>query len=230
MPGITEEDVRRAYYATAGAPLTWWITELQMDPPQLIVAAEDTGKLYRVPYAIEGAAIDFGGAAEIASYSEVAAGRADGPVVVYASAAESRGDAVAAWGDDDAAAWDDGEALYAELYPADEYPGPGVQAAADGGPPAQVPSHGPVSVQHSHEHSDYNGGGTHVHTHRHRADARHEPGRDHLHPALPDVPGVAAGGPLAAGIAAARAAQLASDPAGPAGWSEDRLYRELFGP
>ena len=92
-----------------------------------------------------------------------------------------------------------------------------------------MPGHGPVSVQHSHEHTNGDGG-THVHTHRHRADARHEPGRDHLHPALPDgPPGVAAGGPLAAGIAAARAAQLAADPLGPAGLSDDEVYERLFG-
>ena len=87
---VTEEDVRRAYYANAGAPQSWWITELQMEPPQLIVADEGTGKLYRVPYAIEGAAVSFGGADEIVSYSDVAAARGTGPVVVYASAEESR--------------------------------------------------------------------------------------------------------------------------------------------
>lgn len=87
---VTEEDVRRAYYAHAGAPQSWWITELQMQPPQLIVADEESGKLYRVPYAIEGAAVSFGSAGEIASYSDVAAARGTGPVVVYASAEESR--------------------------------------------------------------------------------------------------------------------------------------------
>ena len=87
---VTEEDVRRAYYARAGAPTTWWITELQMNPQQLIVADEDTGKLYRVPYQINAEAVTFEAAAEIASYSEVAAARGTGPVVVYASAEESR--------------------------------------------------------------------------------------------------------------------------------------------
>lgn len=89
MP-VTEEDVRRAYYARAGAPQTWWITELQMMPPQLIVAAEDTGKLYRIGYRIDGEAVEFDAPDEIASYSEVAAARGTGPVVVYASAEESR--------------------------------------------------------------------------------------------------------------------------------------------
>ena len=87
---ITEEDVRRAYYATAGAPQTWWITELQMAPTQLIVADEADGKIYRVPFAINGAAVEFGSADEVASYEDVAATRGTGPVMVYASAEESR--------------------------------------------------------------------------------------------------------------------------------------------
>ncbi len=97
---VTEEDVRRAYYASAGAPQSWWITELQMEPPALIVADEASGKIYRVPYEIEGAAVSFGNADEVASYSDVAAARGTGPVVVYASAEESRSVEI------DAAGWD----------------------------------------------------------------------------------------------------------------------------
>ena len=127
---VTEEDVRRAFYASADPPLSWWIAELQMEPPALIVADSDSGRLYRVPYRIDGDAVSFDAAAEVASYSEVAAGRADGPVVVYASAEESR-DVMftsAGWDDPDAAAsyddaaWDGDEALYDALYPADEVP------------------------------------------------------------------------------------------------------------
>jgi hypothetical protein len=92
-PGVpvTEEDIRRAYYANAGAPHTWWITELQMDPPALIVADGDTGRLYRVGYSIgAGGRVEFSAAAEVASYADVAASRGPGPVVVYGSAEESR--------------------------------------------------------------------------------------------------------------------------------------------
>jgi hypothetical protein len=107
---ISEEDVRRAYYA-AGVPQSHWITEMQMDPTQLIVADEESGKLFRVPFSISGAAVQFGQAAPLASYADVAAGRGHGPVAVWASAEESRsviaawdgGAAVRALGDDPAA-------------------------------------------------------------------------------------------------------------------------------
>lgn len=87
---VTEEDVRRAYYANAGAPPSWWITELQMDPTQLIVADEQTAKVYRVPFQISGAGVEFGSPEEFATYNDVAAARGTGPLVVFASAAESR--------------------------------------------------------------------------------------------------------------------------------------------
>ena len=113
---ITEEDVRRAYYATAGPPQSWWITELQMDPPALIVADEVSGKIYRVPYEIQGAAVSFGSAAQVVSYSEVAAARATGDVVVYASAVESR-DVEAGWPGESPAGDDPDDGLYAQFYP-----------------------------------------------------------------------------------------------------------------
>ena len=94
---VTEEDVRRAYYANAGAPPSWWITELQMAPTQLIISDEDTGKTYRVPFTISGSAVAFGQPDELASYEDVAAARGSGTVVAYASAADSRAVVVAAW-------------------------------------------------------------------------------------------------------------------------------------
>ena len=87
---VTEEDVRRAYYAAGGAPPSWWITELQMDPTQLIVADEQSQKVYRVPFTISGSGVEFGDPQEFATYSDVAAARGTGPLVVFASAAESR--------------------------------------------------------------------------------------------------------------------------------------------
>ncbi len=97
MP-VTEEDVRRAWYASAGAPQSWWITELQMSPAQLIVADEASGAIYRVPFDIEGSAVTFGDPGEIVSHAELAASRGTGPAVVYASAADSRaGVVMAAW-------------------------------------------------------------------------------------------------------------------------------------
>lgn len=44
----TTEDVRRNYYATA--PFTQWITEIQLDPPQLIICDDMDASVWRVPY------------------------------------------------------------------------------------------------------------------------------------------------------------------------------------
>jgi hypothetical protein len=85
---ITEEDVRRAYYASSIDP-TWWISELQMSPTQLVVSAGD-GKIYRVPFHIEGDGIEFDAAEELSDYAALAASRGTGPTVTYASAKDSR--------------------------------------------------------------------------------------------------------------------------------------------
>lgn len=86
---VTEEDVRRAYYATAVDP-SWWISELQMTPTQLIVSAGD-GKMFRVPFQIGDAnQIQFGDAEPLADYAALAASRGTGQVITFASAAESR--------------------------------------------------------------------------------------------------------------------------------------------
>jgi hypothetical protein len=92
---VTEEDVRRAYYAQAGAPQTWWITELQMSPTQLVVSDGD-GKIYLVPFAVDGEAVSFGDAAEL-DYTGLAAARGTGALVAYASAQVSRSVVMAAW-------------------------------------------------------------------------------------------------------------------------------------
>lgn len=86
---VTEEDVRRAYYAGGGAPATWWITELQMAPTQLVVAGDD-GRIYRVPFTIDTDVISFGSAELVDSYAELAASRGTGSVITYASSADSR--------------------------------------------------------------------------------------------------------------------------------------------
>jgi hypothetical protein len=87
---VTEEDVRRAWYAT-GAPPDWWITELQMAPSSQLIVASGDGKVYRVPYQIRDEnTISFGDAEEMASYAAVAASRGTGALATYASAEESR--------------------------------------------------------------------------------------------------------------------------------------------
>jgi hypothetical protein len=56
----TVEDVRRAYYDASSTPMSWWITEVQLDPAQLIVCDEATANVYRVPVTINGSAVSFG--------------------------------------------------------------------------------------------------------------------------------------------------------------------------
>lgn len=93
---VAVEDIRRAYYDTLGSnEAWWWIREMQLDPPQLIVD-DDEGNLYRVSYTINGSEIEFGEAVEVViEYKDkaVAAGRAVSPLAVYASKEESRKEA-----------------------------------------------------------------------------------------------------------------------------------------
>lgn len=98
--GVTTEDVRRAYYAQPGMMLTYWITEMQLDPPQLIVCDEATENVYRVPVKIaSGGGVTFGDPVQVkVEYADVAAGRRTGAVLVYATASESRAGVVeGAW-------------------------------------------------------------------------------------------------------------------------------------
>jgi hypothetical protein len=63
--GLTTEDVRRAYYDSPDVSYAMWITELQLDPLQLIVADEGTNKVYRVPITVKGSDLTFGDAVEV---------------------------------------------------------------------------------------------------------------------------------------------------------------------
>lgn len=89
---VTIEDVRRAYYAQAGTSLTNWITEMQLDPPQLIVCDDATDSVYRVPVTIaKDGTIGFGTPVQVkVDYQDVAASRRTGQVAVFATAEESR--------------------------------------------------------------------------------------------------------------------------------------------
>lgn len=49
---VSVEDVRREYYDKA--PWSYWITEVHLDPLELIVNDDDTGKRYRVPVDVTG--------------------------------------------------------------------------------------------------------------------------------------------------------------------------------
>ena len=104
--GVTTEDVRRAYYASDGVPLSYWITEMQMDPSQLIVCDEASDTLYRVPFTIgKGGSISFSDPVKVqVEYLDVAASRRSGMVLVFASRADSRHGIAAAAGLDGGAA------------------------------------------------------------------------------------------------------------------------------
>lgn len=62
--GVTTDDVRRAYFAT-NPPYSWWITEIQLDPMQLIACDDSSAKVYRIPITISGADVSFGDAVEV---------------------------------------------------------------------------------------------------------------------------------------------------------------------
>lgn len=98
--GVTVDDVRRAYMEQAG--YQYWITEMQLDPPQLIVADESTRKIYRVPVKIKAGAVTFADPVEVqVEYLDIAAS-ARNALVFYASAEES----LAGLGEEVIAAWD----------------------------------------------------------------------------------------------------------------------------
>lgn len=82
---LSDEDVRRKYYESAGHSM--WITEMQLDPLQLIVCDDGNGKYFQVPIALKGGEITFGAPIEVA-VQYVPAGK-QAMSVVWESRAES---------------------------------------------------------------------------------------------------------------------------------------------
>jgi hypothetical protein len=68
---VSVEDISRQYYETAGYSM--WITQMHVDPLELIVADDSDGKLYRVPVEMgKAGAFAFGDAQEVAiEYKDV---------------------------------------------------------------------------------------------------------------------------------------------------------------
>lgn len=67
---VSVEDISRKYYETAGYSM--WITEMQVDPLQLIAADDATGKYYRIPVTLSGETFTFGDPQEVAiQYADV---------------------------------------------------------------------------------------------------------------------------------------------------------------
>jgi hypothetical protein len=97
--GVTTEDVRRAYYDAPDVSYAMWITELQLDPLQLIVADESSNKVYRVAVTVKAGELTFGDPVEVAvEYVDVPAKKqAASRAVRFASREESRRDVAAAW-------------------------------------------------------------------------------------------------------------------------------------
>lgn len=61
---VSTEDIRREYYDSA--PWSMWIVEMHIDPLQLIVCDDHSGKHYRVPVTLTGEAFTFGQPTEVA--------------------------------------------------------------------------------------------------------------------------------------------------------------------
>lgn len=92
---ISVEDVRRKFYESAG--YTRWITDLQLDPLQLITNDETTGQFYRVPITLTADGFEFEPEIEV-DLQYVDAQRktkSNASAVTWASAADSRGSLVA---------------------------------------------------------------------------------------------------------------------------------------
>lgn len=85
VSALSDEDVRRKYYESAGHSM--WITEMQLDPLQLIVCDDGSGKYFQVPIALKGGEIQFGSPVEVA-VQYVPAGK-QAMSVVWASRADS---------------------------------------------------------------------------------------------------------------------------------------------
>lgn len=98
--GVTTEDVRRKYYGS-GVPWDQWIESIQLEPLELVVCNDASGKRYRIPVAIGDGdgedAVTFGEPTEVViRYEDVtAASVSSSPSagrrrLTYASRAESR--------------------------------------------------------------------------------------------------------------------------------------------
>lgn len=67
---VSVEDISRKYYESAGYSM--WITEMQVDPLQLIAADDSSGKYYRIPVELSGDTFTFGDPQEVAvTYQDV---------------------------------------------------------------------------------------------------------------------------------------------------------------
>lgn len=95
--GVTEEDVRRAFYENPPVAGAYpWIRSIELEPFALIVDVDDGG-LWRLPFSIDGTEVSFGQAEQVrveyvaaGSGSTTSASSARAEAIVFASRAESR--------------------------------------------------------------------------------------------------------------------------------------------
>lgn len=97
---VSAEDVRRAYYAGPGQNFDWWIQQIYVDPPELIVCNDGDGDIYRVVYQVgagEGAdAVTFSDPVEVVVQYVDAPKQQVTAAAVFASRDQSRPKAPAA--------------------------------------------------------------------------------------------------------------------------------------
>lgn len=88
---ITTEDIRRKFYEIHATDAVW-ISEMQMDPLQLITMDDSTGDFARVPVTINGEDVEFGDAVPVKMVFQDApqTAAASANVIRYASRDESR--------------------------------------------------------------------------------------------------------------------------------------------
>lgn len=94
--GVTEEDVRRAFYEDPPVPGPYpWIRSIELEPFAAIVDSDD-GSLWRVPFTISGTDITWGTPTQVrieyvaAAAGATSASRTRREVIVFASRDESR--------------------------------------------------------------------------------------------------------------------------------------------
>jgi hypothetical protein len=87
----TTDDVRRAYYSGPGTGWAWWIREMYVDPPELIVDNDDDATIWRVPYAIaDDGTVTFADAQQVRVEYVTARVSAGEPLQRFATRTESR--------------------------------------------------------------------------------------------------------------------------------------------
>lgn len=90
------EDVRLAFYNLPEVETNYalWISQILIDPNELIVRDDDSGKLHRIPFAVKGSDVEFGDWTEVRiEYVNAVSGtKTDATRKVFATKAESRPD------------------------------------------------------------------------------------------------------------------------------------------